>query len=207
MVTYITLAGKKQVGKDTSARYLKQMIEARTGRKTFITHFADPLKVACSEIFGIPMAQMETETGKQQLTDIRWPSRTTVASSSVDCLWKPNKSGDNMTVREVMQFVGTELFRTQLDPDIWVKSIFKKHYEDNAVVIVADCRFPNEAQFGKEQGLLISIKRNTGLKTDGHKSETALDDYSDYDACIENNGTFEELRQKLEGFLKDNGII
>ena len=205
MVTYITLAGKKQVGKDTSARYLKQMIEARTGRKTFITHFADPLKIACSEIFGIPIAQMETETGKQQLTDIRWPELNH-NPGFVDN-WVPNPNGEFMTVRQVMQFVGTELLRTQLDPDVWVKAIFKKHYEDNAVVIVADCRFPNEAEFGKEQGYLISLQRNTGLKPDGHPSETALDNYSDYDTCIDNNGTFEELRLKLEAFLKDNGII
>ena len=112
-----------------------------------------------------------------------------------------------MTVREVLQFVGTNLFRSQMEPDIWVQSVYRKEYGDDDIVIVADCRFPNEAAFAKEHGLLISVERNTGLGSDGHASETALDDYDDYHYTVVNNGSFDELREKLDVILNANSLL
>jgi len=112
-----------------------------------------------------------------------------------------------MTVREVLQFVGTELFRNQLDPDVWLNSVFLKPWAEDDIVIIADARFPNEAVLGRKNGLLISIERDTGLVSDGHKSENALDDYTDYHYTIDNNGSFDELRDKLDVILKANSLL
>ena len=102
MTQFITIAGKKQVGKDTTASLIKSRLEFSTDKSVKIVHFADVLKDAVSIIFGIERELMETEEGKQSETEVRWPDRD-----------------DMMTVRELLQFVGTDLFRTQLDPDIW----------------------------------------------------------------------------------------
>jgi len=176
-----------------------------------ITHFADALKKACNIIFDIPLVDMENEEGKQKLTSISWPKDYSFEPHwenqdprdiySVSA-WRPGGYPNKyMTVREVLQFVGTELFRNQLDPNIWLNSVFLKSWSDHDVVIIADAHFPNEASLGRENGLLISIERDTNLASDGHVSESALDSYSDYHHIIDNNGSFDDLRTKLETIL------
>lgn len=209
MAQFITLAGRKQVGKDTSAAYIAQLLAPR---RVHIVHFADALKEACSAIFGIEREDMETETGKKKLTDVRWPCDISGQHSNEfgdfdNGLWVPSSTSDFMTVREVLQFVGTQLFRGQMDPDIWVKSVYRKKYRADDVVVVADCRFPNEAEFAKERGILIGVERDTGLKGDSHASETALDDYAGYHYTVDNNGSFEQLRKTLEGVLVENELL
>tara|TARA_R110000824_G_scaffold28746_2_gene96309 strand:- start:1623 stop:2246 length:624 start_codon:yes stop_codon:yes gene_type:complete len=205
MAKFITLAGRKQVGKDTSAEYIKLALGSD---RVHIVHFADALKQACSIIFGIPLEDMETETGKQKLTQVHWPDRLRVQLEEAGEreVWTPDGHSDFMTVREVLQFVGTNLFRNQLDPDIWVQSVYRKKYRDDDIVVVADCRFPNECDFAKSQGVLISVERETGLASDGHASETALDSYTNYDHVIDNNGSFDELRRKLNTILTGSSL-
>lgn len=210
MVRFITLAGQKQVGKDTSANLIKEIIVFEKGlydQHVHIVHFADALKKACHFIFGIALEDMETEEGKRKLTMVRWPQCTNVVTAQMNKFWLPNLGGKNMTVREVLQFVGTDLFRNQLDPDIWLNSVFNKEYEENEIVIIADARFPNEAEMGRERGILIGINRETGLKSDGHKSETALDDYNDYHRIVSNDDTFHNLKVHLEIILRSEGLI
>jgi len=221
MTQFITLAGKKQTGKDTSAHMIRELINpswtceevqadpdgylAWTDR-VHVVHFADALKQACSIIFGIPLEDMETETGKQKLTQVRWPKKLTIAELDEYTVWVPDSEGAFMTVREVLQYVGTDLFRLQMDPDIWVQSVYRKKYRDDDIVVVADCRFPNEADFASKHGILISVERDTGLVSDGHKSETALDDYTGYHYIIDNNGSLDELRRALAAILLGNSL-
>lgn len=207
MVKFITLAGKKQVGKDSSAQYIKQILGEE---RTHIVHFADALKDACVLIFGIPREDMETETGKQKLTQVKWP--VGVERNGATLGYEPHEKHKDsvsekfMTVREVLQFVGTDLFRNQLDPDIWVQSVYRKKYREDDIVVVADARFPNECDFARNNGILIGVERETGLKSDGHKSETALDGYMRYHHRIENNGSFDDLRRAVSAILTGNSL-
>ena len=213
MARFITLAGRKQVGKDTSAQYIKHLLEANgtDPNRVHIVHFADALKRACVEIFGLEESDLETEVGKQKLTDVVWPvpAYDTEATNGADVMGYYPALGESkpMTVREVLQFVGTELFRNQMDPNIWVKSVYRKKWRDDDVVIVADCRFPNEGTFARDQGVLINVQRETGLATDNHASETALDDFDGYHYTIVNNGSFDQLRQELLQILVTEGFL
>lgn len=210
MVRFITLAGRKQVGKDTSANMLADMLAPAYVDGVYITHFADALKKACSVIFGIPLEDMETEEGKQKLTHVPWPLLTYdgyVPYGDHKPYIADVRAGQFMTVREVLQFVGTDLFRIQMRADVWVESVFRQPYDENTIVIVADCRFPNEAVFALDNGLLISIERNTGLISDSHASETALDGYTDYDRIVDNNDSFDALREKLSIILKTYNLL
>lgn len=209
MPKFITLAGKKQVGKDTSAHIIKEILDIEISKRTYeyvtknnlhgptgfeprvhIVHFADALKEACALIFGIDRQDMETEEGKRKLTDVVWPLKCPAEG------WGPYIDESHgtylqkkfMTVRELLQFVGTDLFRNQIDPDIWVKSVFKQKYGENDIVIIADARFPNEASFAKKNGLLVKIERQTNFGQDAHISEKALDNYTDFDEIVDNNG-------------------
>lgn len=203
MTQFITLAGQKQVGKDTSAQMLKQALLLNTAvPEVHVVHFADALKKACNVIFGIPLEDMETEAGKQKLTKVRWPSSDEVGWDPGYTVWRPNTNGEFMTTREVLQFVGTDLFRNQVDPDIWLNSVFLKPWAEDDVVIIADARFPNEAALGRQNGLLINVQRETGIVNDGHKSENALVDYDGYHHVVQNNGSFEELQAQLVDILE-----
>lgn len=207
MTQFITLAGQKQVGKDTSAQMLKQRLLLYTDAPAVhVVHFADALKKACHFIFGIPLEDMETEEGKRKLTKVRWPQSDAFGVHPHN-VWLANPTGKFMTTREVLQFVGTELFRNQLDPDIWLNSVFLKPWAEDDVVIIADARFPNEVALGRKHGLLINIQRDTGIKNDGHVSENALAEYTDYHYVVQNNESFDDLRMHLHGILMQNQLI
>ena len=71
--------------------------------------------------------------------------------------------------------------------------------------IITDVRFSNEAKAIKEKGgILIRINRpqylDNGLviRKDEHLSETALDDYDGFDYVIENDGTVQDLIDKVK---------
>ena len=86
--------------------------------------------------------------------------------------------------------------------------------------IISDTRFPNELQAVKDRGgITIRINRPdfventlTGEKfpvkvhRQEHDSETALDN-SEFDYTIDNNGTIDDLRDKVEAILKQEKII
>jgi len=237
MTRFITLAGKKQSGKDTSAIFIRQLLISDSFQyhiddkgeiqiinsvghgpldplgdtRIHIVHFADALKQACHTIFGIPLKDMATEEGKQKLTHILWPN-----NDGFNCGWFPHpgieyvsstQQPPYMTVREVLQFVGTDLFREQMYANVWVESIFRYPWEDRDIVIIADARFPNEVEFACQHGLLIKIERDTNLKSDSHKSETALDDYKGYDHIVQNNSSLDDLRDALYTILQIHGLI
>ena len=94
-----------------------------------------------------------------------------------------------MTAREVMQYVGTEIFR-RMYRNVWVDSTIRQVYaEDSLFAIIADVRFPNEVRGVKDAGgKVIRFTRNPF--NDMHDSETALDkdnfDWSEFDVVIDN---------------------
>ena len=60
---------------------------------------------------------------------------------------------EGWSVRKLLQFIGTELFRTNIAPDIWVKSLWlrvKSNPDKNYVV--TDVRFPNELNYLRDNG-------------------------------------------------------
>lgn len=73
--------------------------------------------------------------------------------------------------------------------------------------IISDVRFLNEAKAIKDRnGILIRLNRNIGLES-MHESETALDNYDDWDYIIENNDTIEDLIEKVKEILIKEKII
>ena len=73
--------------------------------------------------------------------------------------------------------------------------------------IITDCRFPNEAQAVKQRGgIVIRVNRGKTPVPEGalkamvdrsHPSETSLDNY-EFDHVIDNNGSIEELVEKVK---------
>lgn len=119
--------------------------------------------------------------------------------------------GNYYTIRQLLQKFGTEVGRS-ISPNLWVDCFinnYKTELEEGLTKnwIVTDVRFENEANAIRENGgILIRINRNTGLN-DTHISETALDDYKDFDLVIDNNGTLDELIDKVYNFMKEFKLI
>lgn len=72
--------------------------------------------------------------------------------------------------------------------------------------IISDLRFPNELKPIKDRGG-VTIRINRGeQKSEGHESEIALDN-AKFDYTIDNNGTIEELVEKVREILTLEKIL
>ena len=136
-----------------------------------------------------------------------------------------------LTPRLLLQLLGTECGRDIIHPNIWVNALFSNYipkqigYEFNySHWIITDMRFPNELKAVKSRGgITIRVNRNTcncvtqdmaetcNNKCSNnthlqHSSETALDN-AEFDYTIENNGTIEELIEKVKEILIKEKII
>lgn len=195
MTKIIAFAGRKQSGKTTSAKitydFYRQYLDDNNVK---IYNFADLLKNdICINIFGLTYDQCYgSDDDKNSITDLEW-------------------DGKKLTAREVMQFVGTDIFR-KLKENVWAEATIKKIQSDNPkIAIIADCRFPNEVKAVKDvEGVVIKLMLNP-FESD-HTSETALDpinyDQKNFDIVIYNNNL--SLIQKnyaIMTFLKKKGLL
>lgn len=105
----------------------------------------------------------------------------------------------NKSPRELMQVIGTDLLRDQLDKGIWVKNMDCK-YENSkgSLFVITDLRFKNEYDWIKEKGgIVIKVERpDNNLKQTNHISENDLDRDLEWDYVIENTGSLKELYVK-----------
>lgn len=153
--------------------------------------FADPLKTICMNLFGLTHEQCYgTEEAKNSNTTIAKPQGTLV-----------------FTARELMQYVGTNMFRI-LKPDVWTSYCLSQVLEENSeLAIIGDCRFPNEVKAIHEAGGKV-IRFLRRPHSDGHPSEVALDGYHKFDATINNSEmSVEQQNQEVLSILIKWGWI
>lgn len=201
---YIGISGKKQVGKDTSADIITSIL-SQQGITVQTTAFAHSLKDMCIDILGLsPQGVYGTDEEKNQLSHIVWdtlPSAIRLAYSKEPGMFREGP----MTNREVLQIVGTDIFRTMLCGSVWYDVPFKRKWQSD-VVIITDVRFENEKEIIEQHGgTVLRLNRQTGLAEDGHDSEIALDN-TEFDFVYQNDETIPDLANYLDRFLeKING--
>lgn len=196
----IGIAGKKGAGKDTLAHDLVEHCHwinnyLAVGK---VFHFADALKKVTVELLGVPIEMVYgTQEDKEQQCHLRWENMPTYE------LMGDVRPTGRMSVREVLQYFGTEILR-KMHSRIHINATLNAiaQYEETqlsqVLAVVADLRFPNECQAIKEDGgIVIGLTR--GEKGDNHASENALDDYP-FDVLIDNIGMSRE--EQLEAALK-----
>lgn len=204
---FIALSGKKQTGKDTSGQIIARLLTEQ-GKRVAFTAFAEALKEMCIGVLGLQRSLVYgTDADKNTLTHIKWdtmPHHIRVKYEDnifVHEIHDLKLRTGFMTVREVLQIMGTDIFREMFEYDIWANSPFRRNWSDYDVVVITDCRFPNEKLVTESNGgIVIRIERNTGLN-DTHASETSLDDTKFIYHYI-NNGSLIELENYLKGVLK-----
>lgn len=169
-VVILGLGHRAGVGKDTIASHLC----AKYGFRQLA--FADPLRAAASEVFGINVGMMLDPLTKNK----------------VDEFW-------GLSPRQVLQKMGTDAMRGTFGEDVWLKALAARLLRYLTVpgtpnrYVITDVRFPNEAAMVKRMNGAVWRIDRPGISdqpTEGlHASETAMLDYKDWDLVIKNDST------------------
>jgi len=206
----VGISGKIGSGKDTVAAMLQEL---RPERSWEIKKFAGKLKQVASLLTGVPVEKFEDQEFKKTLMARGWDTVTEHHSGDV-----MTRMSYRMSYRDFLQKLGTEAIRDNVHKNAWVNALFAEYNgtaldpsdfwpEDGTTPrksqnwLITDTRFPNEAQAVLDRGgKLIRVVRNT--ETGNHPSETALDDWGKWDFIIENNGTLDDLREKVKAISR-----
>lgn len=171
----IVLSGKARSGKDTSLEILKRKYE-QIGKKVISLYYASYIKEYAKKISS----------------------------------WDGN---DENKPRALLQELGTDIIRNTIDKNFFINRIIediKVYSKFFDIIIIGDARFPEEIDYiKKEFNKVISVhinRKDMNLLTEEekkHVTETALDDYKSYDYEINNDGSIEDLKTKLEEIIKE----
>lgn len=173
-VKIIGIAGKARSGKDTVAERLVQ------GHGFVRMAFADPLKEAARCIFGLSDAQLYGDLKETN-----------------DAFW-------GKTPRRIMQLLGTDAVRKNIDDDVWIKATQRRietemAERDTIGIVIPDVRFPNEADAIRAWGGDVWHVSRPGIAAvEEHVSETALKNYGWFSQWITNDETVLDLHSKVD---------
>lgn len=180
---------------------------------------------------GISVEKFEDQEFKKTLLGSEWGTVKENPLNSIPVFGNVNFL-HMMSVRELLQKLGTEAMRDGLHENVWVNALFSdyvpivKEWDEfgNDTLVqfpswcITDMRFPNEMEAVEErEGITIRVVRSfnhkMGSKETGtldltplHPSETALDD-AKFDYEIINDGSIEDLVEKVREILIKENII
>lgn len=183
----IGLNGQKSSGKDTAGTYLTE----KYGYQRL--SFALDLKRSAAAALGLPADNAEeffdglknNPNARIRLVVIEDDGTETVL---VD-----------ISVREYLQFYGTEAHRDIFGADFWTR-ILVDRLEPDGRYVITDSRFVNECTAVRNVGgRIIVIKRDGTDDGDTHASEEDLPDEL-VDTVLYNNGTIADLHKTLDSY-------
>ena len=169
------IAGKARHGKDTIALYIKEFYE-KEGLKVINLAYGSYIKEYAKKISN----------------------------------WDGN---EETKPRKLLQELGTDIIRNKIDKDLFVRRLCEDirvydYYFD--VATISDARFPNEMEWPKknfDNVINIRIIRDgydsvLSEKEQKHLTEVALDEYNSYDYVIHNDGTLDDLKEKVSDVVR-----
>ena len=144
-----------------------------------VKKFAGKLKQIATILTGIPTHHFENQRIKQS-----------------------NLSGWDMSVRELLQRLGTEAIRDGLHPKAWINALMADYMVGDDWVIT-DMRFQNEydtiCSYG---GYTIQVYRAGVKAPNNHSSEEGITNGC-FDYIIDNSGTLEQLEEEVKRIVSD----
>lgn len=163
----IGITGRAGAGKNTVADLIPGAV---------VMQLADPIYAAIAAMLGVPEAQLRDRRLKER---------------AIPSLGK--------SPRQLLQTLGTEWGRDTVDRHLWLKlaheRILKLARAGAEVVVVADVRFANEAEWIRERlcGEVWEVRRPGLPVAAGHSSEAGLPSEL-VDRRIDNDGSLDDLR-------------
>lgn len=183
----IGLNGRLKAGKDTTYGIIKELYED----DYLVTQvsFAKALKSSAAASIGVSVVSLENWKGDEEVYFTR-------------------PDGSKFTAREYLQWYGTEGHREVFGDNFWVDMALPYTREgqvqkyDDAIYVVTDMRFPNEAQRVIDLGgHTVKVVREAETKFSAHPSEQNIDHMIQYK--LDNTGTLDELRERVR-FMMDH---
>ena len=112
--------------------------------------------------------------------------------------------------RELLQQLGVELIKNKIDENLLINRI-KEDIEIYSyffdVIIISDARFISEIENIKDKNTTVinikGLENNLSEKQKQHITETALNNYNQYDYIIENNKTIEKLKKQINKIMEE----
>jgi hypothetical protein len=183
--------------------------------------FAYPIKWITAVLIGCDIRQLEDREFKNKELGEEWWYCVADDGSYIPYVQNLHEGKVvnlvKLTPRKLLQLLGTEAGRQIIHPNIWVNALFADFENNksdwlsatNSNWIITDVRFPNEAKAIKDKGGIVIRVNRTYYTEDKkyiigydpfetHPSETALDDYDGFDYVIENDGTVQDLIDKVK---------
>lgn len=175
-IKLIGVAGRAGVGKDTAGNMLANMIDGVTYA------FAKPMKEAMKQVFG-----WNDEHVNGSLKEVIDPHY-------------------GVSPRKAMQTFGTEWGRNTINEDLWLLRA-DMELQDAIVngypLIITDVRFPNEAQWIRDNGgTVIHLRRDDAAATVAHASEQGLTPIEG-DYSYDNSGSIRDLNVAMAKVIED----
>jgi hypothetical protein len=152
-IDLVGIMGRAGSGKDTIADLMVHEFEFTK------VSMALPLKEGLAKMLGVPLELMDNREQREL----------------------PYKNY-NVSIRQMLQTLGTDWGREMVSPDIWVDGLIEKVKSINAPVVVPDVRFSNEARAIREYGgVLIEVSRPDNPEVvPAHASENVPLRFADY---------------------------
>lgn len=207
----IGITGLIGAGKDTIAGHLVENF----GYERY--SWATPLKDMTAILFGWDRDMLEGTTPEQR------------AEREVLDEWWSAKIGRDWSPRTALQYMGTEVMREALHPDIWVLAGMHR-IAGKKNVVISDMRFPNEVKAVRELGgkiwnvrrgpnpewfdKLTVFKQSADIKDDLvewfmkenypniHASEYSWHGTA-FDAVFYNDSTIDRLKHSVDSVIRD----
>lgn len=223
----ICVSGLANSGKSTASEMLYYLLNAWKPFRSYfwfkifkkwpfkknweITAFAKPLKQSLSILLNKPLDWFEDRKNKElcfvDLTSLKiYPAHKAWSDLrlSENRFSKLIKSGEPMpteyflSVRQLMQYYGTEVIRKYIGDKTWINATLNNREKN---LIVSDLRFKVEYEVVHDKkGIIIYINRDSAVPGT-HASEREvleLKDANAFDYVVDNNGTMEDLYNNLK---------
>lgn len=177
--------------------------------------FADALKRIAIDVMGLPEKKVYgTNEDKEELTQFKWQDMPGVVTNkrtydtlvanypAVKRTMVYHQKGD-MTIRDMLQFMGTEIFR-RMYPGVWVDCLINKiEKEGYRLALICDVRFENEIKvIQNSNGIVVGLTKDVFKSKDNHASEktyfnlcNSVIDNEDMNIASQNKAIYEALQE------------
>lgn len=172
----LVVAGKSGSGKDTFCKMLKEYVKEKE-LKTINLQFSSYIKTYAKNI-------------------TNWDG------------------SEDTKPRTLLQELGTEIIRNNIDKKFFINRIIddiKVYSYFFDIITISDARLPEELDeiySAFNNVYKINIKKDNVInkldeKQSKHHTEIALDNYDNYNFIIENNGSLDELKEKMINIIDE----